>query len=359
MPDPQRPFRLGFLAFVEHSGVDGSTSTGLREGLELFRLAEDLGYDAGYVRHRHLERYLSAPLPFLTAAAARTERIRVGTSVTPLGFEHPVRLAEEAATVDLLTEGRLELGLSAGYTGFDGVFGDVFGHETGDLRSIVDARLDRFLAAIRGEVTGTIDRDMPLGPVGAEVGPLPISPGLASRVAYGAGSLRSAVRTGERGIGLQLSTLNTASGEATFEEAQRDLIRGYRAAHADSGAAQPSFASVARQILPVTRHGDLEDYDFLIQRDRTRQDAQARGELSMQFGKVATGSPDHVAESLAEDVALAEADELVIALPFDHPTDVVRKILVSAALDVAPALGWRPAAVTQRETREPGRFGGA
>ena len=52
-PTPS-PFRLGFLAFVEHGGVSGATSQGLQDGIDLFRHADELGFDTGWVRHRHL-----------------------------------------------------------------------------------------------------------------------------------------------------------------------------------------------------------------------------------------------------------------------------------------------------------------
>lgn len=343
---PKRPFRLSFLAFIEHSGISGNRSTALDEGLALFEYAAELGYDTGWVRHRHLERYLSSPLTFLTAASRNTGDMHLGTSVTPLGFEHPIRLAEDAATVDLLTGGRLEVGLSSGYSGFTGVFGDIFGRNEGDLREIVDERLDRFTAAVRAEATTVIREQSPLGEIGDVVGVEPVSPTLHERIAYGAGSTASAVRTGERGLRLQLSTLNTTTSELTFEEAQRETIRAYREAHAASpfAARTRSDAAVSRQVLPVTDASDYDDYAWLIERDRRRQAEQGTPEaaLPFQFGKVVADSPEVVAELLRADVALQEADELIIALPFDHPDRVLRKILRLVAEEVAPALGWRP-----------------
>lgn len=341
---PKSPFRLGFLAFIEHSGVDGGRSKGLDEGLALFELAAELGYDTGWVRHRHLERYISSPLTFLTAASRNTGDMHLGTSVTPLGFEHPIRLAEDAATVDLLTGGRLEVGLSSGYSGFSGVFGDVFGHNDGDLRTIVDERLDRFVAAVKGEVTAVVNEQNPLGPIGTEVGVQPVSPTLHERIGYGAGSTASAVRTGDRGLRLQLSTLNTEASELSFEWAQRETILRYREAHAASGATTAPYAAVTRQVLPATEASDYDDYAWLIERDRKRQAEMGTPDAAVpfQFGKVPSGTPESVAEFLRRDVALGEAQELVIALPFDHPDHVLRKILTLVAEEVAPALGWKP-----------------
>ncbi|UNK45598.1 LLM class flavin-dependent oxidoreductase [Arthrobacter sulfonylureivorans] len=337
--NPQ-PFRLGFLAFVGHSGIGGGRSRGLDEGLELFELAEELGYDVGYVRHRHLEHYVSAPLPFLTAAAQRTSRIRVGTSVTPIRFEDPVRLAEEAGTVDLLTGGRLELGLSSGYSNNEGTFSQAYGSIDGSLRAVVDERVQRFLHAVEGRTVAVADEQVPFAKAGTGLSVQPVSPGLRGRIAYGAGSLASAERTGRQGLGLQLSTLNTEVTALSFEEAQQACIEAYRAEHAKASGWR-SHASVSRQIAPYTNAKEQAELQWLLDRDAQRQGGNS--DLPFQFGRVAAGSGEQVAAALAADVALAAADELVIALPFDYPASVVRRILTVAARDIAPALGWQPA----------------
>ena len=84
-----------------------------REYAELARKVEDLGY-ATLLIPDHFEEQL-APFPALLAAANATHALRVGTYVCDNDFRHPAVLAKDAATVDLLTDGRLELGLGAGY----------------------------------------------------------------------------------------------------------------------------------------------------------------------------------------------------------------------------------------------------
>jgi alkanesulfonate monooxygenase SsuD/methylene tetrahydromethanopterin reductase-like flavin-dependent oxidoreductase (luciferase family) len=345
------PFRLGFLAFVEHGNVGrgpgGPFSQGLNEGLELFELADELGYDTGWVRHRHLQNYLSSPLPFLTAAGARTKNIHLGTAVIPLRFENAARLAEDAATVDLLTNGRLELGLSSGYAGQDSIYSGVYGPIDGDLQSAVDTELTKFFRAVEGETVAVADTEFQMAPEGTPLTVLPHSPTLRDRVYYGSGSKASAIRTGSRGLRLQLSTLQTESGDGlSFEEAQRDAIRGYREAHA-TVTDRPSYAAVSRQVLPITRNRDRDDYGGLIARDEERQAVQeatgavSLGNLRAQFGRVPAGAPEEIVQFLAADVALAESDELIIALPFDHPIEVVKHILTVVATEIAPSLGWK------------------
>jgi aryl-alcohol dehydrogenase-like predicted oxidoreductase/alkanesulfonate monooxygenase SsuD/methylene tetrahydromethanopterin reductase-like flavin-dependent oxidoreductase (luciferase family) len=85
--------------------------------VELVGEAEGLGIDSVWLTEHHLidDGYLSQPLTFASALAVRTRRVRLGTAVLLAGLRHPLQLAEEAALVDVLSNGRLELGVGSGY----------------------------------------------------------------------------------------------------------------------------------------------------------------------------------------------------------------------------------------------------
>src|SRR2546425_6660675 len=111
------PKRIGFLSFGAWHPGGGLTHTGgdaLRQTVELAIAAEEIGVDGAFVRVHHFARQLSAPFPLLAAIAVRTGRIEIGTSVIDLRYENPLYMAEDAAVADLLSGGRLQLGVSRG-----------------------------------------------------------------------------------------------------------------------------------------------------------------------------------------------------------------------------------------------------
>ncbi len=114
--------------------------------LTQIQLGEDLGFDSAWLRHRHLQYGVSSPVAIMAAASQRTSRIELGTAVTPLGWENPVRLAEDLATVDLLSGGRINPGISAGQPMRWDDIKDLVYPDTADVEDFGYTRVTRFLA---------------------------------------------------------------------------------------------------------------------------------------------------------------------------------------------------------------------
>ncbi|MBN3793362.1 LLM class flavin-dependent oxidoreductase, partial [Burkholderia sp. Ac-20353] len=138
-PAARRPFKLGFLTHVHGTGDARRVYADLET---LFVAAEQLGYDGGFVAQHHFRAEygrLPSPLVLLAAIAQRTRRIELGTGIVTLSLEDPLRLAEDAAVLDALSGGRLQLGLGSGGANLDAFA--AFGLD-------VDTRQARFAAAL-------------------------------------------------------------------------------------------------------------------------------------------------------------------------------------------------------------------
>jgi probable F420-dependent oxidoreductase len=110
-------FGFGLITCQRYPGDSRSDVDLYREALELVEAAESLGFDSAWVTEHHFwdDAYMPSLLVFCAAAAARTERLTIGTAVLLAPFYEPLRLAEDAATVDLLSSGRFVLGLGQGW----------------------------------------------------------------------------------------------------------------------------------------------------------------------------------------------------------------------------------------------------
>ena len=110
--------KIGFLSFGHWSATAGSQARSaadvLAQSIELAVAAEELGADGAYFRVHHFARQLASPFPLLAAVGARTSRIEIGTGVIDMRYENPLYMAEDAGAADLISGGRLQLGISRG-----------------------------------------------------------------------------------------------------------------------------------------------------------------------------------------------------------------------------------------------------
>ncbi|NKX53209.1 LLM class flavin-dependent oxidoreductase [Arthrobacter mobilis] len=344
-PSGQR-LELGFLSFVHNAGRRTSpadAARALQDGIGLFRRAEELGYDAGWVRNRHFEPFLSSPLIFLTAVSQQTGRLRLGTGVVPVRYEDPVRLAEDAANLDLLSGGRLELGLSSGYPA--PVLEELFAAGGPDFRAEVQRRLSRLLAALRGDVLAVLEEPFSTLPAGDELTLTPPAPELARRLWYGAGSLASAEQAARQGFDLQVSTLNTEETGEPFDVRQAEQIRAYKQVLARQEPQRAPRISVSRIILPYLTGTDGEELQDWLAFYAARMDAQGRpvSGAALRYSPAYHGDPEAILAALLADEALQQATHLTVALPSVGSPELHRRTLQLAAERIAPQLGWTPA----------------
>src|SRR6516225_9218759 len=149
---PQPGVALEKLGFLTIGLFDGDNpGPGHQATLETIALGERLGFDAAWVRDRHLQYGISSPVAVLAAASQRTHRIELGTAVIPLGWENPLRLAEDLATVDILSGGRLNPGLSVGEPMNYADVREALYPDTAALEDFGYQRVARLLSHVAGE----------------------------------------------------------------------------------------------------------------------------------------------------------------------------------------------------------------
>ncbi|MFG1480162.1 LLM class flavin-dependent oxidoreductase [Xanthobacter sp. V4C-4] len=344
--------RLGFNTRVSFTD-DAGPAQGLRDGIELFKAAERLGYQSGWVYQRHFDHYLSSPLPFFAAAGQHTARIRLGSAVIPMRYQDPILLAEAAGTTDLLIGGRLELAIA---TGANAAFDAVFGTVDTDARMEAKRRQARFLAAISGEILHTVDGPGQGAPEGTGLRVTPHSPTLRARIRQGAASLGSAVQAAQLGIGLMSGTVQHGHAEGeTFGAYQARCIAAFRDTWRETWGTAPPPVAVAASILVGTTAElrekyaayDLERQTLGIAASRPRGAIEPTARVNQppgtQISPVFHGTPDQVSAAILADPGLASADEIVLFLPPAYNLSENVQLLTDLARTVAPNLGWVPA----------------
>ncbi|MFD4198284.1 LLM class flavin-dependent oxidoreductase [Amycolatopsis thermoflava] len=330
-----RPLRkLGFLTiglFEEADPRAGHEST-----LEIIELGEQLGFDSAWVRHRHLQFGISSPVAVLAAASQRTRRIELGTAVIPMGWENPLRLAEDLATVDILSGGRLNPGLSVGPPMHWDQVKDALYPDTADAEDFSHQRVRRLLDAVRGEPVTDFS-----GTEGFEVFSdrvQPHSPGLGRRLWYGAGSLGSARWAGENGMNLLTSSVVKAEESEDFAEIQLSHIRAFRAHHPDGDRARVSQGLVVIPTDSATAAQRAKYAEYAAK--RTPRTTAPQGPARMMFAPDLVGTSAEIAGRLHAHAAFREVDEVAFALPFTFEHADYVQILTDIATKLGPELGW-------------------
>ena len=338
--------KIGFLSFGHWTpspqSQTRSASDTLLQSIDLAVAAEELGADGAYFRVHHFARQLASPFPLLAAIGARTSRIEIGTAVIDMRYENPLYMAEDAGAADLISRGRLQLGISRGSPEqvIDGW--RHFGYQPQE--GMTDADMGRrhaevFLDVLKGEGFAKPNpRPMFPNPPGL-LRLEPHSEGLRDRIWWGAGSNATAVWAARLGMNLQSSTLKDDETGEPFHVQQAAQIRAYREAWKVAGHSRAPRVSVSRSIFALVddrdrayfgRGGKEEDSIGFID-ENTRAI----------FGRSYAAEPDALIRQLAEDEAVAEADTLLLTVPNQLGVDYNAHVIEAILKHVAPELGWR------------------
>ena len=346
--------RIGFLSFGHWQEAPWSRTRSAGEALtqtiELAREAEAIGIDGAFVRVHHFAPQLASPFPLLAAIGARTSRIEIGTGVIDMRYENPLYMAEDAAAADLISGGRLQLGISRGSPepALEGAhaFGYVPAEGATDA-DLVREKTVLFRAAISG--AGMVDADPAMTRSAGRLTIQPQSPGLDRRIWWGSGTRDSARWTAEQGMNLMSSTLLLEDTGVPFDELQAEQIAIFHEAWAAAGWPYEPRVSVSRSVIPIVTD---EDRRYFGSRDGSDRDqlGYLDGALA-RFGRSYTGAPDAIAQQLARDAAVQAADTVLLTVPNQLGVEYNASLLRTIAEHVAPAVGWTPTLPGQRGRR--------
>ncbi|GAA3645756.1 LLM class flavin-dependent oxidoreductase [Microbacterium marinilacus] len=339
--------KIGFLSFGHWTPhpESGTRSGGdmLHQAIDLSQAVEDVGGDGAYFRVHHFARQMGSPFPLLAAIGAKTSRIEIGTGVIDMRYENPMYMVEDAGSADLISDGRLQLGISRGspeqvvdgwkYFGYSSADDDPTGAE------MARRKTELLLQLLEGQGFAEPNpRPMFPNPPGL-LRLEPHAEGLRERIWWGAGSNATAKWAAQQGMNLMSSTLKDDEDGQAFHVQQAEQIRLFREEWAQHEWDFEPRVSVSRSIVAITDERDRRY--FVGGGEHEDQIGYIDQHTRAIFGRSYADVPERLVEDLRRDEAIAEADTLLITIPSQLGVDYNTHLIESILTEVAPALGWR------------------
>jgi alkanesulfonate monooxygenase SsuD/methylene tetrahydromethanopterin reductase-like flavin-dependent oxidoreductase (luciferase family) len=337
---------IGFLSFGHWSDHPSyqtqSAGDTLLQSIDLAVAAEKIGLDGAYFRVHHFARQLASPFPLLSAIGAKTSKIEIGTGVIDMRYENPLYMVEDAGAADLISGGRLQLGISRGSPEQVIEGWRYFGYQPEEGENDADMgrkKAMEFLERLKGDGFAQPNPNPmfpnPPGLLRLE----PHSEGLRERIWWGAASNATAVWAAENGMNLQSSTLKFDENGKPFHIQQAEQIRLYKEAWKKAGHEREARVSVSRSIFALVN--DQDRYYFGQQGKGVDSFGYIEADTRAVFGKSYAAEPDQLIRDLAQDEAIQEADTVLLTIPNTLGVDYNVHILSAILEHVAPGLGWR------------------
>lgn len=365
------PLKIGLLFISAHeSGWTEPFAVWYEQILRLIEQADAIGLHGAWVAEHRIPGYsLASPPVFLTAAAARTRRIRLGTAVCLVPLHHPVQTAEDYATLDVLSGGRLDFGIGRGQFPYDFA---VAGVDQEESRPLLEENLGAILSLWSDEVTvheGRYHRFT------HRLLPKPLQRPHPPIYAAAARTQASYVWAGAQGFHLQIAPLlfadlgrlheylesyRAAARASGHDPAALDLLAAYPLAIGESEevasrGADPYLKRLARYNafslfagLECGRRGAFDE--FLRERYSGAADGLApegsreRDWASWKQGRVVFGSPDQVVDQIGRITQDTGANYIVFeAFYGGQPYRDVAKHLDLLGTRVLPQIDLAPA----------------
>ena len=332
--------RIGFFTRVLDEAAPAER---YRMGIEQIVCAEQNGFDAAWIAQHHFNEFeggMPAPLVYLSYAAARTKRIRLGTGIITLPLEIPVRVAEDCAVLDLLSGGRLEVGMGPG--GTPSSFA-AFGQDNAQRTEIFERNLEAVRSIWRGADAGGSNH---LYPAASSLG---------ARLWQATFTVAGGRRAGLAGDGLLLSRTQprtAAHPNATLADIQNPIIDAYLDALPPGVAPRilGSRSAFVADDRDEARH--LSETGLRLFAHRKRQDpraATATLDELIAAGDSHVGTPEDVITSLKADRTLDRCTDVAFQVhSMDPPHTFILRSIALIGQVVAPAMGWKHRDVSAR-----------